>query len=215
MVDAAETGDGLEVGLQVAQQPTHLGSAETLRLRLPEPRPLKPPVVSHRAGIRYGRDFTRSASFLASPLQAPHQACQPPFTACGGEVGEQAGRSSVEHGEPVTAGFMAQRAGQPGFAHAGRAADQHVVAVADPATRRKRLEQASVETTRRAQIGVLDDRVLSQPGEVQPSAEPLVVSRRDLTVDQQAEPSLPQAVVGSLSGCRICNGLTRQTGAVL
>jgi hypothetical protein len=52
------------------------------------------------------------------------------------------------------------------------------------------LEQASVETARRAQIGVLDHRVLSQPGKAQSSSQPLVVARRDLAVDQQAEPVL-------------------------
>src|ERR1700712_4250676 len=101
-----------------------------------------------------------------------------------GEVGEQAWCLPVEDGEPVAAGFVAQRAGQPGFPHAGWPADQHVVAVADPATGGKRLEQTAVETARCAQIGVLDHRVLSQSGEVQPSAELLVVARRNLTIDQ-------------------------------
>jgi hypothetical protein len=50
--------------------------------------------------------------------QAPHQACQPSLTTSGGEVGEQAWCSIVEHGEAITARLVAQRAGQPGFAHA-------------------------------------------------------------------------------------------------
>ena len=49
----------------------------------------------------------------AGALQAPHQARQPPFTARGGEVGEQARRPTVEDGESITAGFMAQCARQP------------------------------------------------------------------------------------------------------
>ena len=91
---------------------------------------------------------------------------------------------------------MAQCAGQPGLAHAGRPADQHVVALPDPGAGSKRLEQTAVETARRAQIGVLDHRVLSQPGEVQPSAEPLIIARRDFTVDQQPKPVLARQIVG-------------------
>ena len=95
----------------------------------------------------------------AGPLEASHQARQPPFAARGGEVGEQARCSTGEGGEPITAGFMAQRAGQPRFADPRWTSDQDVVAVADPATGGERLEQAAVETARRAQIGVLDYRV--------------------------------------------------------
>src|ERR1700731_4663974 len=55
---------------------------------------LRPPVVDdQQAGAR----------------QAPHQACQPPFAACGGEVGEQARSPAVGDGESVTARLMAQR----------------------------------------------------------------------------------------------------------
>ncbi len=74
-----------------------------------------------------------------------------------------------------------------------------MVAVADPATGGERLEQTAVETARRAQIGVLDHRVLSQSGEVQPSTEPLVVTRGDLMVDQQPKPVLARQIVG----CRL------------
>jgi hypothetical protein len=58
----------------------------------------------------------------------------------GGEVGEQTRSPAVEDGEPIAARLMTQRAGQPGLAHAGRPADQHVVAVADPATGGEGLE---------------------------------------------------------------------------
>ncbi len=49
----------------------------------------------------------------AGALQASHQARQPSLAARGGEVGEQAWCSTVEDGEPITAGFMAQCAGKP------------------------------------------------------------------------------------------------------
>jgi hypothetical protein len=48
----------------------------------------------------------------AGALEAPHQARQPSLSPCGGELGEQARCSTVKRGEPITTGFMAQRAGQ-------------------------------------------------------------------------------------------------------
>src|ERR1700733_10621044 len=41
------------------------------------------------------------------PLQAPHQAPQPPLATSRRKVGEQAWCPPIEHREPITAGFMA------------------------------------------------------------------------------------------------------------
>jgi hypothetical protein len=91
---------------------------------------------------------------------------------------------------------VAERAGQPGFPGTGRAADQQMLAVADPAAGRERLEQATIEPARRAQIGVFYNGVLPQPGDVQSPTEPLVVARSHLAIDQQTEPVVARQIVG-------------------
>jgi hypothetical protein len=48
----------------------------------------------------------------------------------------------------------------------------------------------------RRSASILDHRVLPQSGQAQPSAEPLVVARGHLAVDQQTEPVLTRQIVG-------------------
>jgi hypothetical protein len=64
-----------------------------------------------------------------------------------------------------------------------------LVAIADPATGRQGLEQATIDPVWGAQIGILDHCILAQSGYAQPSAEPLVVARGDLAVNQQPNQS--------------------------
>src|SRR5208283_2433400 len=112
------------------------------------------------------------------------------------EVGEQTWRTTVEDGEAITARLVAERAGQPRFPGTGRAADQQMLAVADPAAGGEGLEQAAVQTAWGAEVGVLDHRGLTQSRVAEPSAQPLVIARRHLAVDQQTEPVLARQIVG-------------------
>ena len=71
-----------------------------------------------------------------------------------------------------------------------------MLAVTDPVTAGEFVEQGAVQAARRAEVGVLDHRVLAQPGLAQPPAEPLVVARGHFAVEQQAEPILAREVGG-------------------
>ena len=93
----------------------------------------------------------------------------------------------VEDGAVVAAGLVAERAGDPALADAGRAGDEQVLVPLDPVAGGELLEQRAVEAARRLQIDVLDDGVLAQAGEPQAGHEPLVVALGRLAVDQQGE----------------------------
>jgi hypothetical protein len=71
-----------------------------------------------------------------------------------------------------------------------------MLTMTDPVTAREFVEQRTVQTARYAKVSVLDDRILTQPGVAEPSAEALVVARGCLAIDQEAEPILAREVVG-------------------
>jgi hypothetical protein len=54
-------------------------------------------------------------------VEAAHDAGIAAVTACQGEIGEQLGDALVEHRAVVAAGLLAEGAGKPAFADAGRA----------------------------------------------------------------------------------------------
>lgn len=104
------------------------------------------------------------------------------------EVIEQPGNTLIEHGAIVTAGLVAERRGEPALADAGRAADQQVGMVVDPASLDKLGKQWAVEAARGAVVDVLDARLLAQLGVAQASGEPFVVPQRGFTFEQQSKP---------------------------
>src|SRR5208337_966623 len=69
-----------------------------------------------------------------------------------------------------------------------------MLALADPVTACKLVEQSTVEAAWCAEVGVLDHRVLAQACLAQPAAQPFVLSAGDLAVEQQAEPVLAREV---------------------
>ena len=90
---------------------------------------------------------------------------------------------------------MAEGAGQPAFADAGRAAQDQIVVRVDPFALGELVEQGAVEAARDAVIDILDDGAVAQPGVAQSGGEALVAAMGDLAIDQQAEP------VGMGQGC--------------
>src|ERR1700733_1709711 len=106
-------------------------------------------------------------------LQHRQHPREPSFTTGDRELGEQPRRAPIEHREAFPAGLVSQSAGQPRFARTRRTADYQVLAVTDPVTASEFEEQRAVQTTRRAEVGVLDHGVLTQSGLAQPSAETL------------------------------------------
>src|SRR5690606_17284690 len=104
------------------------------------------------------------------------------------EVGEQLGNALIEHGSIVSAGLVAEGAGKPALADAGRAADHHVVVLVDEAALGELEEQDAIERARCAEVHVLDAGLMAQPGVAQAGLEPLVAAMADLALEQQAEP---------------------------
>ena len=64
------------------------------------------------------------------------------------QLGEQFRDALIKRGAVVAAGLVAERAGKPGLADAGRAADREIVVGVDPIARDEFLEQRPVETAR-------------------------------------------------------------------
>ena len=116
------------------------------------------------------------------------------------EVIEQPRNTLIEHGAIVTAGLVAERRGEPALADAGRAADQQVGMVVDPAALDKLGEQRAIEAARGAVVDVLDARLLAQLRVAQAGGEPLVVAQRGFTFEQQREPFGVTEACG-LAGC--------------
>src|SRR5260370_23744092 len=122
---------------------------------------------------------------LAEPLHQPWIA-----TVAAGEceVGEQLGHALIENGSVVATGFVAECAGEPGFADACRAFDDEVLWGVDPVAGDEPLEQCSIEAARGAVVDVLDGGALAEPGVAQPGGELPVGSLGGLAVEQQGEP---------------------------
>jgi len=87
---------------------------------------------------------------LAEPLHQPRIASIPE-----GEVGEQLGHTLIEDRVVVATGLVAERTGQPGFAHARGPFDDQVVRDGDPVTGDQLLEQGSVQASGAAIVDVL------------------------------------------------------------
>ena len=79
----------------------------------------------------------------------------------------------IEHGPVVTAGPVAEGAGQPGFPRAGRAGEQQVLMPLDPLATGQALEQGPIEAAGGVMIDVLGGGLLAQAGEPQPGRQAL------------------------------------------
>jgi hypothetical protein len=68
--------------------------------------------------------------------------------------------------------------------------------LADPFTARELEEESTVEAAMSAEIDVLDDGRLAQPGLAQAAGEPLVLAAGRLPIDEQPEPILATEFAG-------------------
>src|SRR4029077_2318933 len=109
----------------------------------------------------------------AGAFERGHQPRQPAFAARLGEIGEHARGALVEHRKALAAGFVAERASQPRLADTGRADEAKMMMLADPLTARELEEESTVEAAVGAEVDVLDDGRLAQPGLAQAAGEPL------------------------------------------
>ena len=80
----------------------------------------------------------------------------------------------IENRAIVAAGFLADGAGQPAFADAGRPDEREIVVGVDPFACRELLEQGAVEPSGGAIVDVLDARLLTQFGGAQPGRQAFV-----------------------------------------
>ena len=96
----------------------------------------------------------------------------------------------IEDGAIVAARLVAERAGKPTFAGAGRPADQQALVPCDPVAGDELGEQCLVETARRLHVDILDDGRLAQARELQSADESLVLALDRLAVDHEREPLL-------------------------
>ena len=99
-----------------------------------------------------------------------------PITPRQGECCEQTGRSVIDDREIVTAGFVAERAGQVAFADAAWPGDQEVAPLTDPVVGRQFLKEAAIEPAGGSIVDVLDTRCLSQLGGAKTAFEALLLA---------------------------------------
>src|SRR5258707_315125 len=90
----------------------------------------------------------------------------------------------------ITAGLVAERAGEPGFSRTGFSGDQEVLSAPDPVAGRELGEQCLIETARRLGVEILDGRILPEAGKLEPRDEPLALALDGLAIDEEAEPLL-------------------------
>ena len=107
-----------------------------------------------------------------------------------GQRAQQPGDAQVQRAVTVAAGAVGQRAGYPALADAGRAADQDVEVLADPASVGEREDQLLVEAAAVPEVNVLDAGVVLQLGPPQPVGELAGVTLGQFAVDEQPEPFL-------------------------
>ena len=94
----------------------------------------------------------------------------------------------IEDGAIVAAGFLADGAGQPALADAGRADQGQIVVGVDPFALGELLEQGAVETPGGTIIDIFDARLLTQFGGAQPRRQAFVPPPGRLPVEEQGEP---------------------------
>jgi len=79
--------------------------------------------------------------------------------------------------------------------------------VTDPFAARKLEEESAVEVAVGAEVDVLDDGRLAQPGLAQPAGEPLVLAAGRFAVDEQPEPILAAEFAGVGSVLQLDKGI--------
>src|SRR6266851_8391960 len=108
---------------------------------------------------------------------------QAAFAARLGQVAEQTTGALIDHREAFAAGLVTESARQPRLADAGRPDHDQVVMIAHPLAGSELLEQGAVEPAVGAEVDVLDDGGLTQPGFAQATGEALVLAARRLAID--------------------------------
>jgi hypothetical protein len=137
----------------------------------------------------------------AGAIERAHQPWQPAFSARLGKISEQARGALVEHRKALAACLVAESASQPRLADTGRADEAKMMMLADPLAARELEEESTVEAAVGAEVDVLDDSRLAQPGLAQTAGELLVLAAGRFTIDEQPEPILAAEFAGIGAFC--------------
>ncbi len=122
------------------------------------------------------------------PRELAHQTTISAVTTRQRQCCEQARAALVEDREIFPASLVAQCAGDEALAGAAGAGNQAVPVLTDPITAGQVQEQRPVEATRLAEVDIFDRGGLPKLGGSCACLEPLLLTQRDLLVDQQTEP---------------------------
>lgn len=109
-------------------------------------------------------------------------------SSCDGKGLEETPHPMVGDGATVAAGLVAECAGDPTLAEAGRAGDEQVLVARDPCTIDQVSHDGAVDAARGAQVEILDTGGLAQGGELEASGQSLCISFGGLPVNQKAQP---------------------------
>src|SRR5712671_4586288 len=104
-----------------------------------------------------------------------------------GELVEKPGEPLIAHREPITRRLVAESASDKAFAGAGRAQDQNVVVLVQPAAAGEAVDQAAVETARSSVVDILEAGGLAQLGKAQTLGERGIVAFDGLAIDQHRQ----------------------------
>ena len=155
-----------------------------------EPRPCRSSMISKRSRRCSAVMGAKSPVVEDQKLDASQALEQPrvmAVAACQRERIEESWQALIENRSVIPTGLVAERAGNPTLADAGRADDEQVLVPLDPLAGDELLEQCLVEPARRLHVDILDDGVLSQACEAQAADQPLVLALGRLAIDQQSE----------------------------
>jgi hypothetical protein len=122
-----------------------------------------------------------------NPSELGQQPGGPAVDASEGELIEKPGQSLIAHREPVPRRPVTEGASDKTFAGTGWAEDQDVVVLVQPAAAGQGVDQAAIETARRAVIDILEAHILPQPGKPQALGERGVVAFDGLAIDQHGQ----------------------------
>src|SRR5580693_9190810 len=98
-----------------------------------------------------------------------------------GELVEMPGKSLIAHREPATRGLVADGASEETLAATGRAQDQNIVVLVQPAATGEAVDQAAVETARSA---VVDGLAIDQHRQALVEAEAIAVGQALLLLER-------------------------------
>lgn len=116
--------------------------------------------------------------------KGPLQACVTAVASGECQIGEQARDTLIENGPIVSAGLVAESAGQPALADTRWAADGEIVVGIDPVAGDELEEQSSIEAAVAAIVDILGSGLMAQLCKAQAGAELAIVAPAPFPIEQ-------------------------------